>query len=116
MTINLDELKVPKDVKSDIGRTLELIGELKGTADEIIVITYLGRNVIDAFVCNVHKDYVFPDDDSMESVIYNIPNYPKLVVQKHMWNVAVKEINGIKYTMANLADKDLTAVAVSWLF
>lgn len=116
ISINLDDLEIPKDVMAETGRVIELQGELKGTDDEIVVLTYIGRYVVDAFVCNVGRDFVLPDDLSLESVVDNIPGYPRLVIPDHMWHRATKKVKGVRYTMANLTDKDLKAVAASWIF
>ena len=115
MFLNIEELGLPKDVVENSGMGVQLVGEITGDNDEIIVISQLGRRVGTAYVCHLSNGYERRNKNLPCKVICDIPNFPKLVIASHMEHILIREINGTKYTMACLADSELESARANWL-
>lgn len=111
--LNISELNLPEDVIKNSGVGVELIGEITGAEDEIVVITQLGRFVSTAHVCHLLNGYTERNGGSPCKIILDMPGFNKIVVRK---DFLIKEFNGIKYTMACLAEKDFVNTAANWLY
>lgn len=103
---------LPKDVVTNSGDFIELIGDLTNDPNEIIVITQLGRKVYKAYVCHVSED------DNKKNIkpkkcILDMPNFPKINIAK---NSHIKTRENVKYTMACKADKKLIEARTNWLY
>lgn len=102
---------LPNDVVKNSGITIKLIGEITKEPNEIIVITQLGRIVFEGYVC--HLVYKKRKLGECHKYILDMPNFPKIKIPK---DFLVKELNGIKYTMICLEDKNLDYAMANWLW
>lgn len=110
--LSLKKLKLPKDVIENSGSSVNLVGKLTGAEDEIIVLTQFCRTVGTAYVCHLSDGYDSENCDIPCKVISDIPDFPKMIIK----DVSIKNINGVRYTMACLADKDFAEAVANWLY
>ena len=107
--LSLRDLELPEDVIKVSGPgMLTLFGEVKDKENEIVVITYRNREVFTAEVRHMCRKY----EDTKFNFVNHVSGFFGTLLLKN----PVKEFDGIKYTMACLADKELDIVENSWLF
>ena len=99
--IYLRELNLPTDVIENSWDYIPFYGKLTGDPTEIIVITQYKREVFSGTVCHLKGDTIF--------------DMPKFNPIKCHNPKTIKEIDGIKYTMACLAEKNDYPVT-NWLY
>ena len=101
--IDLKEIGLPEDViKNSWLSKIPLYGKLKNDPNEIIVITQYKREVFIAWVCHLSKGYKWRNGKEECPVILDMPGFNKIrCCNPH----TIKEINGIRYTMACISEK-----------
>lgn len=100
-TISLTELNLPEDVLNNSwDDNIPLHGELTGDATEIIVITQYKREVFSGTVCHLS-----------EGKITDMPGFNHIRCHNSR---TIKEINGMKYTMACLSERKEYPIS-NWL-
>lgn len=104
---------LPKDVVANSGFAVQLIGELTGEADEIVVITQLGRSVGTAYVCHLSNGYDKRNMGNPCKCILDMPGFPKIKIAQ---DFLIKERDNIKYTMACVAEKGFDYARANWLY
>ena len=109
--LDLDILNLPKDVIENSGDAINLVGELTGSDDEIVVITQLGRRVGSAHVCHLKDGFAY--DSRPCKCIFDMPGFKKIEIRQ---NFLIKEFNSIKYTMACLAESGFADASANWLW
>lgn len=114
--LNIEKLGLPNDIIENSGIAVNLIGEITGEDDEIIVITQLGRTIGTAYVCHLSEGYESRNSINHCKVICDMPNFPKIIIKKYMEDVSIKTIDGIKYTMVCMMDKTLHKGSGNWLY
>lgn len=114
--LDITKLGLPEDVIKNSGNTISLNGELTGDSDEIVVINQLKRKVYSANVCHLSNGYESRESDIPCKVICDIPGFPKMVIKSYLEDVCIQTINGVKYTMACLIEKDYDTVRPNWLW
>ena len=117
-TINLKEIGIPDDVVFNSGGDeVVLNGHIYGDPDEIVVITQLGREVFSGTVCHISHGYETRNGNKRCDMIVDMPGFNKIIIPYDGHEeFCIKEFNGIKYTMACLAEKDLSASLVNWMY
>ena len=109
--IDLKKLSLPDDVVSN-NDLVELVGTPTGSDDEIIVLSQIRRAVTKAYVCHVANGYKHRRGDEAIPVVLDYPRLKKLRISNP--RLDIHTFNGVKYTMACLADKE-TGTA-NWLW
>ena len=109
--IDLRKLELPNDVWFE-NQFIDLEGTPTGADDEIVVLSQIGRMVTRAYLCHLSKGYRHRRGDEKIPVVLDYPQLKKLKITKPCLNVHT--FNGIKYTMACLADKEYGNA--NWLF
>lgn len=104
---------LPEDVVENSGIAIQLIGILTGEPDEIVVITQLGRAVGSAYVCHLSNGYDKRNMGDPCKCILDMPGFPKIKITQ---DFLIKEMDGIKYTMACMAEKDFDSARANWLY
>lgn len=104
---------LPNDVVENSGFAVQLIGKLIGEPNEIIVITQLGRTVGTAYVCHLSNGYDKRNMGNPCKCILDMPGFPKIKITQ---DFLIKEMDGIKYTMACMAEKDFDFARANWLY
>lgn len=110
--INLEDIKLPKDVIANSGDTIPLFGDINNEENTIVVITQLGRKVINAYVCTLSSE--LRKDIGECLVIRDLPGFDAIWMPRPDLNL--KEFNGIKYTMACVADIGFDFPRANWLY
>ena len=111
MEINLREIGMPEDVIFETGsETIPLKGNLTGDPSEIIVITQFRRMLYSGTVCHIEKGNTNQD----AYVIRDMPGFNEIHMPYGFQN-RIHEFDGIKYTMACLAEKNDYALA-NWIY
>lgn len=107
--LSLEYLQLPEDVIKCSGPSMMTqFGNVKDKENEIVVITYRNREVFTAHVCHMCRKY----EETKFSFINNMHGFFGIVLLKN----PIKEFDGIKYTMVDLAEKDLDLIENSWLY
>ena len=104
---------LPEDVVKNSGIAVQLIGKLSGEPNEIVVITQLGRSVGTAYVCHLSNGYDKRNIGNPCKCILDVPGFPKIKITQ---DFLIKERNGVKYTMACMAEKDFDSSRANWLY
>lgn len=104
---------LPDDVVENSGFAVQLNGEITGDPDEIIVITQLGRTVGAAYVCHLSNGYGRRNGGKPCKCVLDLPGFPKLKIEQ---DFLIKERDGIKYTMACMAEKNFDYARANWLW
>lgn len=97
---------LPNDVVDNSGYFIELFGNYTGNKDEIIVITQLGRTVGAAYVCHLSSNGYY-------NCVFDLPDFPTLIIKQ---NICIQERDGVKYTMACVAEKKNDYAMANWLW
>lgn len=104
IALDLRALKLPADVLFESGEFIEINAEPSGWTSEIVVISQLKRKVYNAHICHIEND----------GKVHDCPfiDYPFEVGAHHLCVV-----DGIKYTMVCLAQKEKSAIhPTNWLY
>lgn len=108
--LNIDFL--PGDVINNSGSSIPMHGKLMGDSNEIVVITQLNRTVRKAYLCHLSKKV---DECTKEpyDCILDMPGFKEITIDQKN---CVKNIDGIRYTMACLREKNYTQSRANWLW
>ena len=109
--LNLQNIGLPRDVLEN-NDLVELVGTPTGSDDEIIVLSQIRRAVTKAYVCHIANGYKHRRGDEAIPVVLDYPRLKKLRISNP--RLDIHTFNGVKYTMACLADKE-TGTA-NWLW
>lgn len=102
--IDLKKLSLPKDVISN-NDLVELVGTPTGSDDEIIVLSQIRRSVTKAYVCHIANGYKHRRGDDAIPIVLDYPRLNKLKISNP--KLDLHTFDGVKYTMACLADQGI---------
>ena len=102
--LNLKNIELPCDVLANNDQ-VELVGTPTGSEDEIVVLSQIRRSVTKAYVCHISNGYKHRRGDEAIPIVLDYPRLKKLKISNP--RLDIHTINGVKYTMACLADQNI---------